>query len=64
MYTPGHYAETRVEVLHALMRSHPLATLVTSGPHGPVANHVPLELDPHAGPHGTLRGHVARANPI
>ena len=64
MYTPSHYAETRIDVLHALMRAHPLATVITSGRDGPVANHIPLELAPDAGPHGTLRGHVARANPI
>ncbi|PIY29565.1 MAG: transcriptional regulator, partial [Comamonadaceae bacterium CG_4_10_14_3_um_filter_60_42] len=29
MYIPKHFEEPRAEVLHALMRAHPLATLVT-----------------------------------
>lgn len=64
MYLPSHFAETRLGVLHALIRAHPLATIVTVGPDGPVANHIPVELDAGRGPHGTLLGHVARANPI
>jgi len=64
MYIPQHFAETRLEVLHALIRAHSLATIVTTGPAGLVANHVPLELDPESGPNGMLRGHVARANPV
>ena len=67
MYTPAHFAETRPEVLHALMRTHPLGALVTLTPHGLDANHIPFELDPApqpGAPHGTLRAHVARANPV
>lgn len=64
MYLPKHFAETDLGVLHALMRAHPLATLVTQGPDGLDANHIPLKLDAGAGPHGTLRGHIARANPL
>ncbi len=63
MYLPSHFHETRLEVLHGLMRAHPLATLVTQGANGLVANHFPLEIDADASPHGTLRGHMARANP-
>ncbi len=37
------------------------ATLVTQGPDGIEANHLPLLLD---GEVGILRGHVARANPV
>ena len=29
MYLPAHFAESRTEVLHALMRARPFATLVT-----------------------------------
>jgi transcriptional regulator len=64
MYLPAHFAQHDIAALHALMQAHPLATLVTVGPDGPTADHVPLELDASAGPHGTLRGHVARANPL
>ena len=64
MYLPRHFEETRVEVLHALIREHPLGTLVTLGADGLSANHIPIEVDPEPAPFGTLRGHVARANPV
>ena len=64
MYTPSHFEETRIEILHELMRQHPLATLVTLGSDGLNANHIPLELVPEPSPFGTLRGHVARSNPL
>ena len=64
MYVPAHFEETRSEVLRALMRAHPFATLVISTAEGIVANHIPLEYDPEPAPFGTLRGHVARANPM
>ena len=64
MYVPAHFEETRFEVLHQLIHEHPLAALVTLGPAGLEANHIPLELDPAPAPLGTLRGHVARGNPV
>ena len=64
MYLPKHFAETDIAKLHDLMRTFPLATLVTHGADGLEANHVPLLLDRAAGPNGTLRGHVARGNPL
>lgn len=67
MYSPAHFTETRPEILHALITSHPLGALVTLTSAGLDANHIPFELDPApapAAPHGTLRAHVARANPI
>ncbi|TRZ64133.1 MAG: FMN-binding negative transcriptional regulator [Rhodocyclaceae bacterium] len=67
MYLPAHFQETRGEVLAALMRTHPFATLVTTTADaacGFSANHLPLEYDPLPAPFGTLRGHVARANPL
>jgi transcriptional regulator len=64
MYLPAHFEENRPEVLHALMREHPLGQLVTRGPEGLDANPVPFELEPSVGPHGLLRAHVARANPV
>lgn len=62
MYVPSHFAETRVEVLHQLIRAHTLATLVTLSSDGLNANHIPMLLDTDPAPFGTLRGHVARAN--
>lgn len=61
MYLPKHFAEPRNEVMHALMRAHPLATLITLGAQGLDANHIPLLLDEK---NGTLRGHLARTNPL
>lgn len=64
MYLPKHFEETRIEVLRGLIRAHPLGTLVTLGPDGPRADHLPFEVDPEPAPFGTLRAHVARANPV
>ena len=64
MYVPTHFAETRVDVLHDLIRSHPLGALVVLASDGLNANHIPFEIDPEPAPYGTLRGHVARANPV
>ncbi|MBO1114758.1 FMN-binding negative transcriptional regulator [Bordetella petrii] len=64
MYIPEHFAETRPEVLHRIIREHPLGVLVTHGSGGLDANHLPFEIDPAQGPHGLLSAHVARANPV
>ncbi len=58
MYQPPHFREDRPEVLHALIRAHPLATVVTAGAGGLMANLIPMIV----GSDGTLHGHVARAN--
>jgi len=64
MYRVDAFREERIDVLHALMRSHRLATLVTVAEGVPEANHLPLLIDADPAPRGTLRGHVARANPL
>jgi transcriptional regulator len=64
VYLPPYFEETRIDTLHAMMRAHPLATLVTVCDSGLVANHIPIETLSEPGPHGSLRGHVARANPL
>ena len=64
MYLPRHFEETRVEVLHGLMRTHPLGALVVPAGGGLEANHIPFEVEPEPLPFGTLRGHIARANPL
>ncbi|WP_460563647.1 FMN-binding negative transcriptional regulator [Hydrogenophaga aquatica] len=64
MYLPAHFAETRPEELHRVIREHPLGMLVTPGEAGMDADHIPFEFDPGAGAHGVLTAHVARANPL
>ena len=72
MYLPKHFEQHDAALVLALMREHPLATLITLGAEGTGAesevgihaDHVPLEYDPTQGEHGTLTGHVARANPL
>jgi transcriptional regulator len=61
MYNPAHFHEERPEVLHQAIREIAFATLVTEGPDGISANHLPFLLD---AARGVLRGHVARANPL
>jgi transcriptional regulator len=62
MYQPPHHREDRLEVQHALIRAHPLGTLVTMSASGLVANALPFILDPSRGSFGTLQAHLARAN--
>ena len=64
MYNTSQFEETRTEVLHALLRAHPLATLVTLTAEGLVANHIPLVLRTQGVARPTLVGHVARANAL
>ena len=68
MYTPAHFKEDRINVLHQLIAHHPLGTLITMTADGLNANHIPLMVDashiPVGGAFGTLRGHVARSNTV
>ncbi len=63
MYSPPQFAEDRPERLTDFMVTHPFAALVTTGPDGLFATHLPLLFDPDPAPYGTLNGHVAKANP-
>jgi len=66
MYLPAHFEEKRTEVLHALIRSHPLGTLITQDLDGALqADPIPFLIEPSPdATRCTLRGHVARANPL
>ena len=64
MYVPSHFDEPNTEVLRGLITAHPLGTLITHGPGGLDANHLPFELDSTRGALGTLHAHVARANSV
>jgi len=63
MYQPPHFKETRPEVLHGLIRTHPLGLLISNGVDGPIANAIPFLLDADIAPNGRLRAHLAKANP-
>jgi len=64
MYMPRHFEQADIGILHDAIDAFPLGALVTVGPDGPDANHIPFELNRAQGPFGTLRCHVARANPV
>lgn len=65
MYAPRHFEETRPEVLHELVRTHPLGLLVTQDAGDELsANPVPFLLEHDAAGRAVLRAHVARANPV
>jgi transcriptional regulator len=62
MYIPRHNEETSLDVIDRLIRSHPLATLVTIGTSGLFATHLPMVLHREDEKHAILRGHLSRAN--
>jgi transcriptional regulator len=57
------FTEERPEVLHDVIRAHPLGLLVSAGAPGLTADSIPFLIDPADGEFGTLRAHLARANP-
>lgn len=61
MYIPAAFQETRLPVLHELIRTHPLGWLISAGPGGLAATPLPFLVYPE-GPFGTLRAHLAKAN--
>ena len=63
MYTPTAFRQNDLATLHQQMRATRLPTLVSHGPNGLLASHLPLLLEPGEGQYGTLYGHFARANP-
>jgi transcriptional regulator len=62
MYQPAHFRVDDLEPMHALMRAHPLAALVSGGAAGLYATHMPTVLKDD-GPYGVVEFHLARANP-
>jgi len=61
MHCPSMFKEERLNVLHNLISAHPLATLITAGSNGLMANLIPFTLHV-GGEHGILRAHLARGN--
>ena len=62
MYQPAHFTESDADTLLALMKAHPLATLVRGGAEL-AADILPLEVE-RVGDGWRVTGHVARANPL
>ena len=62
MYIPRHNEEKRVSVMHELIVSQPLGTLVTLGSSGLFASHIPMILENDGSEFGVLKGHISRAN--
>ena len=63
MYLPPHFREDSLPELQRAIAEARLAVLITNGPQGMVASHLPMLFDPTPQPNGRLLGHVARANP-
>lgn len=63
MYTPGHFRIDDRDTLHAFMRHHSFATIITHDGKVPHATHMPVLLNAKKGLHGALLSHMARANP-
>lgn len=62
MHQPDHFRVDDVAEMHGLMRARPFAALVSAGPLGLYATHLPTVLKDE-GPNGTIECHLARANP-
>lgn len=63
MYTPKHFALDDVAAQHAVIEACDFGVIVSNGPDGLFATHIPLLLERGEGAFGTLYGHLARANP-
>ena len=64
MYRQPAFEEERLDVLHDLIRAHPLAALVVLQDGEITANHIPMILAADEGEQGVLRGHISKANPL
>ena len=64
MYTPKQFEESDQEALRGLIRAAPLATFITNGPEGLVANHIPFVLSGEDFASSELQAHTPRANPL
>jgi len=62
MYLPDLFRVEDVAQMHALMRARPFAALVSAGPSGLFASHLPTVLKDE-GRYGVIECHLARANP-
>ena len=63
MYTPKHFAQDDITILHKMIENYNFATLYSQLDGEPYATHLPFMLDKSAGEYGTLITHLATANP-
>jgi transcriptional regulator len=63
MYTPSQFVNRDSASLHAMMRKHPFALLVTPYQGELHLTHLPFHVDSVRGAKGTLEAHLAKANP-
>lgn len=63
MYTPSQFVNRDLGAMHAMMRKHPFALLVTPHAGGLQLTHLPFHLDSARGSKGTLEAHLAKVNP-
>lgn len=64
MYQHPAFEETRIDVLHDLIRTFQFATLIVTTSNKIKANHLPLNLKTENSEKGILQGHIAKANPL
>lgn len=64
MYMPALFEQTDPAAIADLVAEHPLGALVTLGPEGLVADHIPFLLRPGESTEFALVGHVARNNAL
>ena len=64
MHIQKPFEESRTEVLHQLIREHPLATFIVCRQGEIVVNHFPLVMSDDGSASGVLKGHVPRANAV
>jgi transcriptional regulator len=62
MYRINTFAEDRIDVLHQFIQDYPLATVITSGPNGILANLIPVSFYKIGGK-GSLKFHLSKMNP-
>ena len=63
MYRQPHFVWDDSASLIAFCRAHSFATVVTTGEHGPEAQHIPLLVE-RVGHYLVMRGHAALGNPL
>jgi transcriptional regulator len=63
MYIPKAYRNENTKEIREFLKDNAFGILVSSGPEGPMATHLPLELVDNSGETLLLRGHFARSNP-